>query len=71
MGRTAMGPPTRNAQRGQAGDRQARTSQAQQRRLELDKDREARHARIDQAVADVYLAQDERDDAGKAVRTGR
>lgn len=62
MGRTA-----KSAQGDRAGERDARLARARQRRLELDKDKEARDARIDQAVADVYLAQDERDGAVKAI----
>jgi hypothetical protein len=62
MGRTA-----KSAQGDRAGEREARIAKAKQRRLELDKDREARDARIDQAVADVYLAQDERDEAAKVI----
>jgi hypothetical protein len=38
-----------------AGAREAPIAKARQRRLEFDKDKEARGARIDQAVADVYL----------------
>lgn len=55
MGRTAN-----NAQSGRAGERAARIAKARRRRLELDTDRAARDARIDQAVADAYLAQEER-----------
>jgi hypothetical protein len=62
MGRTA-----KSAQGDRAGERDARIAKARQRRLELDKDKEARDARIDQAAADVYLAQDERDDAAKVI----
>lgn len=62
MGRTA-----KSAQGDRAGERDARLARARQRRLELDKDKEARDARIDQAVADVYLAQDERDGAVKVI----
>lgn len=62
MGRTA-----KSAQGERAGEREARIARARQRRLELDKDKEARDTRIDQAVADVYLAQDERDDAVKVI----
>src|SRR5664279_79489 len=55
MGRTAH-----SAQSGRAGERAARIAKARRRRLELDTDRAARDARIDQAVADAYLAQEER-----------
>jgi DNA-directed RNA polymerase specialized sigma24 family protein len=70
-----MGETARRAQRGRADERDARLARARQRRLALDKDREARDARIDAAVADVYQAQDEREAAVRAidaceVRTG-
>src|SRR5664279_4052571 len=55
MGRTAH-----SAQSGRAGERAARIAKARRRRLELDTDRAGRDARIDQAVADAYLAQEER-----------
>jgi hypothetical protein len=63
----AMGRTAKNAQGDRAGEREARIAKAKRRRLELDKDKEARDARIDQAVADVYLAQDERDEAAKVI----
>jgi len=63
----AMGRTAKSAQGDRAGEREARIAKAKQRRLELDKDKEARDARIDQAVADVYLAQDERDEAAKVI----
>jgi len=62
MGRTAN-----SAQGDRAGEREARIAKATRRRLELDKDKEARGARIDHAVADIYLAQDERDEAAKLI----
>jgi hypothetical protein len=55
MGRTAH-----SAQSGRAGERAARIAKARRRRLELDTGRAVRDARIDQAVADAYLAQEER-----------
>ena len=55
MGRTAN-----SAQSGRAGERAARIAKARRRRLELDTDRAARDVRIDEAVADAYLAQEER-----------
>jgi hypothetical protein len=63
----AMGRTARSAQVDRAGEREARIAKAKRRRLELDKDKEARDARIDHAVADVYLALDERDDAAKLI----
>jgi hypothetical protein len=63
----AMGRTAKSAQGDRAGERDARIARARQRRLELDKDKGARDARIDQAVADVYLAQDERDGAVKVI----
>jgi hypothetical protein len=63
----AMGRTAKSAQGDRAGEREARIAKAKQRRLELDKGKEARDARIDQAVADVYLAQDERDEAAKVI----
>jgi hypothetical protein len=63
----AMGRTAKSAQGDRAGERDARIAKAKQRRLELDKDKEARDARIDQPVADVYLAQDERDGAVKVI----
>jgi hypothetical protein len=63
----AMGRTAKSAQGDRAGERDARIAKAKQRRLELDKDKEARDARIDQAAADVYLAQDERDEAAKVI----
>ncbi len=62
-----MGRAAKSALADRAGERDSRIARARQRRLELDKDKEARDARIDQAVADVYLAQDERDDAVKVI----
>ena len=62
-----MGRVTRNALSGRADERAARLARARQRRLELEKGRAERDARIDQAVADVYLAQDEREAAVAAV----
>jgi hypothetical protein len=64
---SAMGRTAKSAQGDRAGERDARIARARQRRLELDKDKEARDARIDQAVADVYLALDERDGAVKMI----
>src|SRR5664279_1973167 len=55
MGRTAH-----SAQSGRAGERAVRIARARRRRLELDTDRAARDVRIDEAVADAYLAQEER-----------
>jgi hypothetical protein len=65
--RSDVGQTTGKAQRGRAGERAARLERARQRRLELDKDREARDARVDAAVADVYQAHDERQEAARAV----
>ena len=62
-----MGRVARDALNGRADERAARLARARQRRLELDKDKAARDARIDQALADVYLAQDERAEALAAV----
>jgi hypothetical protein len=62
-----MGRAAKSALADRAGERGSRIARARQRRLELDKDKEARDARIDHAVADVYLAQDERDDAVKVI----
>jgi hypothetical protein len=62
MGRTA-----KSAQVDRAAEREARVAKAKRRRLELELDKEARDARIDHAVADVYLAQDERHDAAKLI----
>jgi hypothetical protein len=58
-----MGGTARSEQGARAKAREARIAKARQRRLELDKDREARDARIDAAVADVYLAHEERAEA--------
>jgi hypothetical protein len=55
-----VGQAAGKAQRGRAAERTAQLERARQRRLELDKDREAREARVDAAVADVYQAQDDR-----------
>jgi hypothetical protein len=63
----AMGRTAKSAQGDRAGERDARIARARQRRLELDKDKEARDSRIDQAVANVYLAQDQRDEAAKVI----
>jgi hypothetical protein len=63
----AMGRSAKSAQVGRAGEREARIAKAKHRRLEVDKDKEARDARIDHAVADVYLAQHERYDAAKLI----
>jgi hypothetical protein len=62
-----VGQTTGKAQRGRVQERAARLARARQRRLELDKDREAREARIDAAVADAYQAQDDRHDAVRAI----
>jgi hypothetical protein len=62
-----VGQTTGKAQRGRAAERDARVARARQRRLELDKDRGAREARIDAAVADVYQAQEDRHDAAQAI----
>jgi hypothetical protein len=62
-----VGQAAGKAQRGRAAERAARLERARQRRLELDKDREAREARVDAAVADVYQAQDDRQDAVQAI----
>ena len=62
-----MGRAAKSAQGDRAGERDARIARARQRRLELDKDKEARDARIDAAVADVYLAQDERGGAVQVI----
>jgi hypothetical protein len=62
-----VGQAAGKAQRGRAAERTARLERARQRRLELDKDREAREARVDAAVADLYQAQDDRQDAVQAI----
>jgi hypothetical protein len=62
-----VGQTAGKAQRGRGAERAARLQRARQRRLELDKDREAREARIDAAVADVYQAQEDRQDAVQAI----
>ncbi len=62
-----MGQTARKAQRGRANERDARLEKARRRRLELDQDREARDARVDAAVADVYQAQDEREAAARTI----
>jgi hypothetical protein len=64
----SVGRTAKSAQRDRAGERDARIVKAK-RRLELDKDKEARDSQIDQAVADVYLAQDQRDEAAKVIAT--
>jgi DNA-directed RNA polymerase specialized sigma subunit len=62
-----VGQTARKAQRERADERDARLEKARRRRLELDRDREARDARVDAAVADVYQAQDEREAAARAI----
>ena len=62
-----MGQTARKAQRARADERDTRLERARRRRLELDKDREARDARVDAAVADVYQAQDEREAAARTI----
>jgi hypothetical protein len=62
-----MGRVARDALSGRADERAARLARARQRRLELEKGRAERDARIDQAVADVYLGQEERAEAAAAV----
>jgi Zn-dependent protease with chaperone function len=62
-----VGQTAGKAQRVRGAERAARLARARQRRLELDKDREAREARIDAAVADVYQAQEDRQDAAQAI----
>jgi hypothetical protein len=62
-----VGQTAGKAQRGRVQERAARLARARQRRLELDKDREAREARVDAAVADAYQAQDDRHDAVRAI----
>jgi hypothetical protein len=62
-----VGQAAGKAQRGRAAERAAQLERARHRRLELDKHREAREARIDAAVADVYQAQDDRDEAVQAI----
>jgi hypothetical protein len=62
-----VGQTTGKAQRGRTAERAARLQRARQRRLELDKDREAREARRDAAVADVYQAQEDRQEAVEAI----
>jgi hypothetical protein len=61
-----MGQTASKAQRARASERDARLERARQRRLALDEDRAAREARIDAAVADVYQAQDDRQEAARA-----
>jgi hypothetical protein len=58
MGRT---PKSGQDERGQA-----RVAQPRQRWLELENDSEARYGRLDVAMADVWLAQDRRNEDGKA-----
>ena len=65
-----MGRVANDALRARARERDERVTRlarARQRRLELDKDKDARDARIDQAVADVYLAREHRAEAVAAV----
>lgn len=62
-----MGQTAGKAQRVRAQERAERLERARQRRLELDKDREAREARVDDAVADVYQAQDDKRDAARVI----
>jgi hypothetical protein len=62
-----MGRVARDALSGRADERAARLARARQRRLELEKGRAERDARIDEAVADVYLGQEERARALAAV----
>jgi hypothetical protein len=62
-----VGQAAGKAQRGRATERAAQLERARHRRLELDKHREAREARIDAAVADVYQAQDDRHEAVQAI----
>jgi hypothetical protein len=62
-----VGQTAGKAQRVRVQERAARLQRARQRRLELDKDREAREARVDAAVADVYQAQEDRQDAAQAI----
>jgi hypothetical protein len=62
-----MGQTAGKAQRVRAQERAERLERARQRRLELDTDREAREARVDDAVADVYQAQDDKRDAGQVI----
>jgi hypothetical protein len=62
-----VGQTMGKAQRVRGAERAARLARARQRRLELDKDREARETRIDAAVADVYQAQDDRQDGVRAI----
>jgi hypothetical protein len=62
-----MGQTAGKAQRVRAQERAERLERARQRRLELDKDREAREARVDDAVADVYQAQGDKRDAAQAI----
>jgi hypothetical protein len=62
-----VGQTAGKVQRGRAGERAARLERARRRRLEMDKDREAREARVDAAVADVYQAQEDRQQAAQAI----
>ena len=62
-----MGRVASTALKARVQHRDARLAKARQRRLELDNDRASRDARIDQAVADVYLAQDDRAAAAAAI----
>ena len=62
-----MGQTAGKAQRVRAQERAERLQRARQRRLELDKDGEARDTRVDAAVADVYQAQDDKRDAAQVI----
>jgi hypothetical protein len=62
-----VGQTAGKAQRVRAQERAERLERARQRRLELDKDREARDARVDAGVADVYQGLDDREEAGRAI----
>jgi hypothetical protein len=62
-----VGQTAGKTQRGRAAERTERLRRARQRRLDLDTDREAREARVDAAVADVYQAQDDRHEAVESI----
>jgi hypothetical protein len=62
MGRTA-----RSAAGARSASRAARLARARQRREEMDKGRKARDERIELAAAEVYEAQEERDEAAGAL----
>jgi len=62
-----MGQTAGKAQRVRAQERAERLERAPRRRLELDKDGEARDTRVDAAVADVYQAQDDKRDAAPVI----